>query len=60
VIEIGESAKKTGSPAHFETDDESPLPGTFNLEDLDDGTIPALDIPNDLLINFEGIFGSLF
>ena len=38
---------------------EAFLPGPLDLKDLHDGTVTRLDVPDDVLIDFERIFGRL-
>lgn len=43
--------EELGSPAHLITNDEPPLAGSFDLEDIKYRSIPGLDIPNHLDIS---------
>lgn len=49
-----------GRPPSFVTDDKTLLPTPLDLEDFHHGTITRFDIPEDILIDFEGIFRGFF
>ena len=46
--------------AHLVSDDNSLLPGALNLEHVYDGPIALLDVPHDLLVDFERVGCRLF
>lgn len=50
--------KFAGSPS-LVSDDEAFLPAPLDFKDLDYGTITRLDTPENILIDFEGVFGRL-
>ena len=45
--------------AHPISDDDPAFPGALDLEELNDGSVALEDIPHDILIQIEGVFGGL-
>ena len=59
VVQVGESAEEFACTAHLVANHKPVLAATFDLEDLDNGTIPLLDIPHDILVDLQGIRAGL-
>lgn len=55
MVQVGESAEELACTAHLVANHKPVLAATFDLEDLDNGTIPLLDVPHDILVDLQRI-----
>ena len=49
-----------GRSSSLVSDDETFLPTSLDFKDLHDGAVTRLDVPEDILIDFEGVVRCLF
>jgi hypothetical protein len=51
--------KEFGRSSSLVSDDETFLPSSLDFKDLHYRTVTRLDIPENILVDFEGVFGRL-
>jgi len=56
MVEFGQRAEVMRGTAHLVADEDTMLARALDLDDLADGAIAVLDVPHDLLVDFERVW----